>query len=137
GVRPMIDRTVVVLPMPFLPISVTISPGAIASDTPWRMRLDPYPASIPSTSSSSAINRRLLLGDAEVGFAHLYVRPDRLRYVASDDAAIDENRDAIGERKDRIHVVLDQENCEIALELPQHADHDGRLLRSQSRHWFI
>ena len=34
GVSPMIERTVVVLPMPLRPISVTISPGAIASDTP-------------------------------------------------------------------------------------------------------
>ena len=30
----MIERTVVVLPMPLRPISVTISPGEIASDRP-------------------------------------------------------------------------------------------------------
>ncbi len=34
GVKPMIERTVVVLPMPLRPISVTISPGAIGSETP-------------------------------------------------------------------------------------------------------
>jgi hypothetical protein len=34
GVSPMIERTVVVLPMPLRPMSVTISPGAILSDSP-------------------------------------------------------------------------------------------------------
>ena len=34
GVSPMIERTVVVLPMPLRPMSVTISPGAMASETP-------------------------------------------------------------------------------------------------------
>ena len=34
GVSPMMERTVVVLPMPLRPISVTISPALIASDTP-------------------------------------------------------------------------------------------------------
>ncbi len=34
GVSPMIERTVVVLPMPLRPISVTISPGAMDSDMP-------------------------------------------------------------------------------------------------------
>ena len=41
GVSPMIERTVVVLPMPLRPISVTISPGAIASDTPNSTWLSP------------------------------------------------------------------------------------------------
>jgi hypothetical protein len=36
GVSPMIERTVVVLPIPLRPMSVTTSPGAIASDTPNR-----------------------------------------------------------------------------------------------------
>ena len=34
GVSPMIERTVVVLPMPLRPISVTISPAEMASETP-------------------------------------------------------------------------------------------------------
>ena len=33
GVSPMIERTVVVLPMPLRPISVIISPGLMLSDT--------------------------------------------------------------------------------------------------------
>ena len=41
GVSPMIERTVVVLPMPLRPISVTISPGAMASDMPNSTWLSP------------------------------------------------------------------------------------------------
>jgi hypothetical protein len=36
AVSPMIERTVVVLPMPLRPISVTISPAAMARDMPNR-----------------------------------------------------------------------------------------------------
>ena len=37
----MIERTVVVLPMPLRPISVTISPGSITSDMPNSTWLKP------------------------------------------------------------------------------------------------
>ena len=41
AVSPMIERTVVVLPMPFLPISVIISPGAMANERPNSTWLSP------------------------------------------------------------------------------------------------
>ena len=41
GVSPMIERTVVVLPMPFRPISETISPAATESEMPNSTRLSP------------------------------------------------------------------------------------------------
>ena len=41
GVRPMIERTVVVLPIPLRPMRVTISPGATASDMPNSTWLKP------------------------------------------------------------------------------------------------
>ena len=40
-VSPMIERTVVVLPMPLRPMSVTISPRAMASDMPNSTWLKP------------------------------------------------------------------------------------------------
>ncbi len=40
-VSPMIERTVVVLPMPLRPISDTISPDPTASDMPNSTRLKP------------------------------------------------------------------------------------------------
>jgi hypothetical protein len=41
GVRPEIDRSVVDLPAPFEPISVTISPSSTSSDTPFRASMLP------------------------------------------------------------------------------------------------
>ncbi len=41
GVRPMIERTVVVLPMPLRPMRVTISPGAMLSEIPNSTWLSP------------------------------------------------------------------------------------------------
>ena len=60
---------------------------------------------------------RLLL--AEIGLAHLGVGADRVRRAGGDDAAIDQHRDAVGEREHRLHVVLDQQDGQLALELAQ------------------
>ena len=40
-VSPMIERTVVVLPMPLRPMRVTTSPGAMASEMPCSTWLKP------------------------------------------------------------------------------------------------
>ena len=41
GVRPEIDRSVVDLPAPFEPISVTISPSSTVSETPFSASMSP------------------------------------------------------------------------------------------------
>ena len=41
GASPMIERTVVVLPMPLRPMSVTTSPGAMANEMPCSTWLRP------------------------------------------------------------------------------------------------
>src|SRR5262245_43649810 len=99
GVSPMIERTVVVLPMPLRPISVTISPGAICSDTPNSTLLRPYAVSMLSTSSrlSAMAGHRLLL--AEIGAAHLRVGAHLGRRAAGDDAAIHQHGDTVGKRE--------------------------------------
>src|SRR5215472_16303249 len=116
GVRPMIERTVVVLPMPLRPMSVTLSPGATASDMPNSTWLRPYQVSMFDTSSSELSAMTLLLL-AEIGLPYLSIGPDRLRRAGRDDAAIDQDRDPIGQREHRLHIVLDQQNGEFALEL--------------------
>src|SRR5262249_25310239 len=107
GVSPMIERTVVVLPMPLRPMSVTISPGATASETPNSTWLSPWQVSMFDTSSSaeSAMTRFLL---AEIGLPHLGIGPDRLRRAGGDDAAIDQDGDPIGQGEHGFHVMLDQ-----------------------------
>ena len=41
GVRPEIERRVVVLPAPLEPISVTTSPASTASETPFSASIEP------------------------------------------------------------------------------------------------
>src|SRR5262245_28683804 len=136
AVSPMIERTVVVLPMPLRPMSVTISPGAMASDMPNSTWLRPEQVSIFATSSSDASAMRLLLL-AEIGLAHLGIGPDRLRAARGDDAAVDQDRDPVGEREHRLHIMLDQQDRQLALELAQRPDHARALLRSHSGHRLV
>src|SRR5262249_33938927 len=118
GVRPMIERTVAGLPMPLRPMSVAISPGATAGYMPDRPRRRPWQVSMLDASSSEPSAMTLLLL-AEIGLPHLGIGPDRLRRAGRDDAAIDQHRDAIGQREHRLHIMLDQQNGELALELAQ------------------
>src|SRR5262245_65427192 len=67
-----------------------------------------------SSSEPSAMTLLLL---AEIGLPHLGVGPDRLRRAGRDDATIDQDRNAIGQREHRLHIVLDQQNRESALDL--------------------
>jgi hypothetical protein len=54
---------------------------------------------------------------AEIGALDLFVAPDIGGCPGGDDAAIDQDRDAVGERKHRLHVVLDQYNGDLAAEI--------------------
>src|SRR5262245_17843063 len=80
------------------------------------------------TSSSEELAMMLLLL-AEIGLAHLGTSLDRLGRARCDDSAVNENGDAISQRKDRFHVVLDQQDRHFALELAQRLDHARALLR--------
>src|SRR5262249_56039193 len=84
-----------------------------------------------SSSEPSAMTLLLL---AEIGLPHFGVGPDRLRRAGRDDAAIDQDRDAIGQREYRLHIVLDQQNREFALELAQRPDHARALIRPHPGH---
>ena len=52
GVSPEIERSVVDLPAPFEPISVTTSPSSTVSETPLSASIAPYRARMSDTSSS-------------------------------------------------------------------------------------
>src|SRR6185437_6103998 len=106
GVRPMMERTVVVLPMPLRPISVTISPEATVSVRPNRTWLRPSLVSMSRTSRMASGMRGLRL--AEISLAHLRVGADRGRAAGRNSAAIDQHGDPVGQREYRLHVVLDQ-----------------------------
>src|SRR5439155_10949556 len=107
-VSPMIERTVVVLPMPLRPMSVTTSPGAMASEMPCSTWLKPYVVCTPSSSSRLAMRHRLFVGRTQIGLAHLGIGADRRRHIGRDHAPIDQDSDPVGECEHRLHVVLDQ-----------------------------
>src|SRR5712692_11272389 len=92
----------------------------------WSRSLRKTGAHFSCERFESAITLLLL---AEIGLAHLGIGADRLRGAGRDDAAIDQDRDPVGEREHRLHVVLDQQNRELALELAQHLDHARALVR--------
>src|SRR5262249_38279131 len=143
GSRPMRVRIVVVLPMPFRPISVTTSPAPTAKLTSNSTCAGPYPACRCSMASksddgrwttddrcpfpssvlcppSSVIRSPHLV--AEIGRRYLRIGAHLLRRAAREHATIDEHRDAVGERKHRRHVVLDQHHGKAALEPAQQTD---------------
>ena len=73
---PMIDFSVVVLPAPLRPSSVTTSPASTSKVTPCSTWDSPYQACSPSTASSGA-TLGLSMADPEIGFAHARIGRDR------------------------------------------------------------
>jgi hypothetical protein len=53
------------------------------------------------------------------------------------DAAVDQHGDAVGQRKDRVHVVLDQQHGALALQAAQQLDHALALLDAHARHRLV
>src|SRR5262249_53031540 len=134
AVMPMIERMVVVLPMPLRPSSVTTSPRRTSRSTPNSTWLWPYLVSSPSTVSTD-VSRVILF--AEIGHAHAGVISNLVGGSGRDDAAADQHRDAVGEREHRVHVVLDQEDRVLPLYAFQQLRHRARFLDAQTRHRLV
>src|ERR1039458_9881965 len=98
---------------------------------------------MPATSSTlsdfirSAMAGALRLGLAQISIAHGGVGADVGGRAGCDYPAIDQHRDAVGEREHRFHVVLDQEDGELLLQSAQHLHHAGGFLRPQARHRLV
>src|SRR5215469_10818091 len=54
-----------------------------------------------------------------------------------DDTAADQDRDAVGEREHRVHVVLDQEDRVLPFQARQQLRHRARFLDAQTRHRLV
>src|SRR5712691_11683667 len=74
---------------------------------------------------------------AEISLPHLVVRADRLRRAGRDDTAIDQDGVPVGEGEHRLHVVLDQQYGQLALELAQDLDHACALVRPHPGHRLV
>src|SRR5260221_3150131 len=101
-VSPMIERTVVVLPMPLRPSKVATSPSRISNERSNRTWLAPY-----AVSSLSTLSREFV---SEGGLAHFRVDANLFRRIRGDDPAFDHHRDADGDSEHRVHVVLDEQH---------------------------
>src|SRR5882724_8121416 len=106
GTIPMIDFSVVVLPAPLRPSSVTTSPRGTSNSTPWRMCDSPYHAFRPRTESRGA---SAMLG-SQVGLDHFGMRGHRAIVALGDDLAAREHGYAIGEVRHHAQVVLHHEH---------------------------
>src|SRR2546425_3789620 len=107
---PMIDLSVVVLPAPLRPSSVTTSPGKTSNATPCRICDSPYQACSPSTASSGAAPATSSMADPHIGFAHQRVGGDRGIVAFGEDAAAREHRDPVGQVGDDAQIVLDHQD---------------------------
>src|SRR5262249_11710575 len=108
---PMTARSVVVLPAPLRPRSVTTSPSPMAKVMPCRMCDSPYQACKSSTRSIS-FSRAAASGmaGAHIGFAHLGVAGDGGVVPLGQDATARQHGDGVREVGDDREVVLDHQH---------------------------
>src|SRR5882672_7025440 len=106
---PMIDLSVVVLPAPLRPSSVTTSPARTSNVTPCRMWDSPYQACRFSTASSGAPDASGM-PYSHVGFAHLRIVRNSLVVALRQHSPAREHRDAIGQVRDDAEIVLDHQH---------------------------
>src|SRR5688500_3448263 len=133
-VIPMIERTVVVLPMPLRPRRLTTCDAGTSSEMPNSTWLRPYEVCRSRTASMNRPASRLL---AQVGLAHLFVHFYLAGHVRGDDPAVNQHRDAVGEAEYRIHVVLDQDDGLRLLQLLQQRDHALRFVGAHAGHRLV
>src|SRR5262245_43756831 len=119
---PMIDFSVVVLPAPLRPSSVTTSPANTSKVAPCSTCDSPYHDCSPSTASSGAAPG-LSMADPEIGLAHLRIGRDRLVIALGQHAPAREHGDAVGEVGDDAEIVLDHQHRAVGGDrLDQRAD---------------
>src|SRR2546430_8711157 len=123
----MTHRSRVVLPAPFRPTSVTISPSPTCSDTSRNAWASPYRAERPS-SSSAALGMRLpeIRGDDRGILADGGVGPLR------DHAALLQHDHLVGQLGDDAHVVLDEHDGPAGVSLSDELDRAPDVLDSHA-----
>src|ERR1044072_4939575 len=98
---PMIDLSVVVLPAPLRPSSVTTSPARTSKVTPCRMCDSPYQACNPFTVRMGAS----AMPDPHVGLAHFGIVGDGRVVALGENTTAREDRDAVGQVRDDAEVM--------------------------------
>src|SRR6266581_2046877 len=122
GTMPMIERTVVVFPMPFRPSKVATSPARTPNETPKRTWLCPYAVASASTSS---IKPRSPRPGRRAALPRWHGPPPAYRWRKRGGRP---EPYAVGKRKHCVHIVLDQDEGLASLEGGEESDHALRLL---------
>src|SRR6476620_4553634 len=105
---PMIDFSVVVLPAPLRPSSVTTSPSCTSNVTPWRICDSPYHACRSLTASSGM--RTSSMAHPHVSLTHFRIGGDGVVVAFRQYAPACEHGDVIGEIRDDRKIMLDHQN---------------------------
>src|SRR5438876_3302685 len=103
--RPATHFISVLLPLPLVPSSATVSPASTLSETPRSALTAPYPASSPSMARLSA----------KIGLLHPLVRHDLGRRADGDDPARVEAHHALGKAHHGLHDVLDHDDGDVLI----------------------
>src|SRR5262249_1540254 len=106
---PMIDLSVVVLPAPLRPSSVTTSPANTSKLAPCSTWDSPYQACSPSIASNGAA-LGLSMTDPEIGLAHRGIGRDRRVVPLGQHPAARQHGNAMGEVGDDAEIVLDHQH---------------------------
>src|SRR6202167_5313355 len=108
---PMMALSVVVLPPPLRPSSVTTSPCCTEKLVPCRICDSPYHACRSLTASSASVGAAISgMTGSEIGLAHGGIGRHRLVIPLGQHLAAGEHRDAIAEIGDHAEIVLDHEH---------------------------
>src|SRR5665213_25786 len=105
---PMIERSVVVLPAPLRPRSVTTSPCCTLNVTPCKICDSPYQACTSASDSSGALTSSM--ADTQIGFAHFRIFRHRVVVALGQNAAAGEHRDAVAQIRHHRKIVLDHQH---------------------------
>src|SRR3954447_3451766 len=103
---PMIDFSVVVLPAPLRPSSVTTSPALTSKVTPCRMWDSPYQACRSFTASSARSGADSFTARPHIGFAHFRVGRNSRVVAFRQHAPARQHGDAVGDAGDDAEIVL-------------------------------
>src|SRR3712207_5046108 len=132
---PMMARSVVVLPAPLRPSSVTVSPWCTSRSTPCRTWLSPYQPCRPRTSRRGSV-RSLMLG-SHIGLAHTRIGADRLIGPLGEDLAPREHRDPVAEIGDDVEVVFDHEHRAVPRDTADELDDAADILMAHAGHGLV
>src|SRR5215471_20699453 len=109
---PMMDFSVVVLPAPLRPSSVTTSPPKTSNVTPCSTWDSPYQA-CRSLTASSGMRVPSSMACPQVGFPHPRIGRHGRVVALREHASARQHCDVVGQASNHAEVVLDHQHCAL------------------------